>query len=132
MRFLGAHRYRPGDAIGRWTVVRHLSPVQRMHGRDKIIHQHRVLVRCVCGEVRSVREVVLSKGKSSGCPSRTCGHIHRIRRDVAVLEATRQRALAEAQEAEMRILAANTKVCDLWRELQSRRPSGSDPRQVPW
>ncbi len=121
MRLLGRHRYHPGNTIGRWTVVRHLSPVQRAHGRDKLIHQHRVLVRCVCGMTRMVREVVLLKGKSSGCASRTCGHIHRLRSHVASMEATRLRALAEAEEAQARIAAVNVKVEELWADLQSRR-----------
>jgi hypothetical protein len=121
VRFLGQHKLHPGDVFGRWTVVRHMSPVQRVHGRDKFVHQHRVLVRCICGETRMVREVVILKGRSRGCASRTCGHSHRIRAEVAKVEEVRERARREYEDADLVIRAANSKMENLWGELNRRR-----------
>lgn len=54
-----------GQTFGRWTVIRRMRSLKKPHGR-------RWLVRCICGEERSLRSVQLMAmgSKSCGCLQR--------------------------------------------------------------
>lgn len=95
---LGPHRYHPRDVIGRWTVIRHASPVERWRV-DKTIRVHRVHVRCACGHERDIEEHELYRGKSSGCPSRTCIRIEALRSLVREQVTRYERAVLEVESA---------------------------------
>jgi hypothetical protein len=130
MRELGRHRYHPRDVVGRWTVIRHASPVQRPHGNNRTVWRHRVEVRCVCGDSDVVLERVLTKGRSRGCSSRTCMHAHRTRQDIEFWDRLRTEAESlrkqadEAEQraagAELRIAQAKEKLAGLCSKLEAR------------
>lgn len=109
---LAPHRYHPGDTVGRWTVVRHASPVERWHG-TKVVRRHRVYVRCICGYEKPVEELALAKRRTRGCTSRMCHIEHGIRtrldqvgRDLDAIERRANEYREEAKALEKRLADA--------------------------
>jgi hypothetical protein len=128
MRDLGRHKYNPGDVIGRWTVVRHASPVQRSHGRGRLVWRRRLSVRCECGVTELVLERSLVKGLSRGCTSTYCVLAHKARAELAEWQALKEH-VAEMREvadvdrgevAQRMIASVNAKLDRLNARLRSR------------
>lgn len=121
-RELGEHYYQPGDVIGRWTVVRHASPVTREVRRGHVIRQHRVHVRCACGVRRDVEERRLRHGLSGGCASKACMHVAALVAECRELEAVREAARRQEREASERLAAIVEKLD----RVRSRLPGESE------
>lgn len=116
---LGAPQIQCGPVAGtRWTVLRVMAPAQRQRG--KLLWQHRMLCRCVCGATQAVWEFDLLSGRSSGCSSARCRNgdrmetVSRLRGRVAANLERIDRLIAEINQAEAEAEAIERRVRGRW------------------